>query len=300
MEPRPLSSSHEAYFNAFQVYRSNSTIPETVKNYSCEAAAHIMQNLTDSVKNSQIFRVLGVGSGDGKHDVEILKIVAESLRSSQMKKSSIHTCIVEPSSQLITDFQRSVSPLPEPLARLADVSFEWREARFEDYIRSSLSHESNCYHMAHFICSLYYMDAEDSLRGCYKHLADGGAIFCLVVGADSFFTKISHKFEGRLKLLPKTGFYTGKDIVAIAERNNWEYEELTKKQYEVDITSCFDKSSRSGSLVLDFFTHQIDFQGTADRMLYNEVLEFLTELSISDSSGRKIITPELAIVVIYK
>ena len=239
-------------------------------------------------------------SGDGKHDVEILKIVAKSLRSSEMKKPSIHTCIVEPSSQLIADFQRLVLPLPESLASLADVSFKWREARFEDFISSPLSHESNCYHVAHFICSLYYMDAEDNLRNCYKQLADGGAMFCMVAGEDSCFTKLSHKFAGKLKCLPMSDFYTGEDVAAIAERNNWKYENLPKVLYEIDITSCFDKSSQTGNVLLNYLTHQIDFQGTAGRTLYNEVMEHLTESSIADSSGRKIITSELAIVIIYK
>ncbi|XP_078381472.1 histamine N-methyltransferase-like [Oculina patagonica] len=300
MESRPLSSSHDAYLNAFQAYIANSTVRETMKNYSCEAADHIMQNLTDSVKNSPIFRVLGVGSGDGKHDIEILKIVAGCLRSSHVEKPLIHTCIVEPSSPLIADFQRSVSPLPESLGSLADVSFEWRETRFEDFICSSLSRESEHYHLAHFICSLYYMDAEESLRNCFKELADGGAMFYLIAGENSYFTKLAHHFVGKLKHLSMSKFYTGKDVAAIAERNKWKYEELPKVQYEVDITSCFEKSSQTGSLLLDFLTHQIDFQGTAGQMLYNEVMDYLTESCTSDSNGRKILTTEFAIVIIYK
>ena len=300
MEPRPLSSSHEAYFNAFQAYLSNSNVSKTMKNYSCEAAAHIMHNMAGGVKNSRVFRVLGVGSGDGKQDIEIVKVVAESLRSSHAEKPSIHTCIVEPSSQLITDFQKSVSPLPQSLASLADVSFEWRESRFEDFISSLPRGKSIGYDMAHFICSLYYMDAEDSLKNCLKEIADGGAMFFLVGGEDSYYLKLSRKFKDKLKCLSNSIFYTGKDIVAIAERNNWRYEEFHTVKYQADISSCFDKSSQTGRLLLNFLTHQIDFQGTADGMLYNEVLEFLSESSISDSSGRRLLTTELAIVIIYK
>ncbi|XP_078381469.1 histamine N-methyltransferase-like [Oculina patagonica] len=273
MESKPLSSSHDANLNAFQAYISNSTLRETVKSYSSEI---------------------------GKHDVEILKVVARSLCSSHVEKPSIHTCIVEPSSPLIADFQRSVSPLPESLASLADVSFEWRETRFKDFICNSLPLDSEYYHMTHFICSLYYMDAENSLRSCFKQLTDGGAMFCLVIGEESFFTKLPHRFKGKLKYFPMSDFRTGKDVAAIAERNNWKYEEFPKVQYEIDVTSCFDKSSQTGSFLLDFLTQQIDFQGTAGRVLYNEMMEYLTESSISDSSGRKILSTELAIVAIYK
>lgn len=302
MEPQPLPSSMEAYSNAYKLYISKSTLREMVKNHSCEVAAHIMHNLTEKAKNSGIFQVLGVGSGDGKQDIEVLKVIATSLRSSRTEKPSIHTCIVEPSLSLITDFQRSVSPVPASLASLADVSFDWRETRFEDYICSSSPSESNRYHIAHFIASLYYMDAEDALKNCFKQLANGGAMFCLVAGDDSYFVKVSHKFQGKLKCLPTTSsnFCTGKDVAAIAERNNWKYEEYPKVQYEVDITSCFDRSSQTGRLMLDFLTHQIDFQGTADPMLYNEVMEYLTESSITDSSGKKTLSTMLAMVIIYK
>lgn len=259
-----------------------------------------MQNLKDSALNSKVFRVLGVGSGDGKHDIEILKAVATSLHSLHDKRPSIHACIVEPSSFSIADFQRSVTPLPASLASLADVSFEWQETRYEDFICISSAHEINRFHMAYFMCSLYYMDAEDSLRNCFKQLAKGGAMFCLVGGAKSFFIKLSRKFEGKLGCLPITNFYTGKDLVAIAKRNNWKYTEFPKARYEVDITSCFETSSKTGMLLLDFLTHWIDFQGTADRTLYNEVMECLTESSTSDSSGRKTLITELAIVIIYK
>ena len=134
MEPQPLCSSLEAYSHAYKVNLSNSTLRETLEKLSCEVAAHIMHNLSEKAKNSETFQVLSVGSGDGKLDIEVLKIIATCLRSSHTEKPSLHTCIVEPSSSLITDFQRSVSPLPAILARLADVSFDWKETRFEDYI----------------------------------------------------------------------------------------------------------------------------------------------------------------------
>jgi len=76
-------------------------------------------------RNIPVFRVLGIGSGDGKPDLEILHAVARSLLSSgdENQKPLMHLCIVEPSSSLIADFKQAVSPLPEKVATLADVSF---------------------------------------------------------------------------------------------------------------------------------------------------------------------------------
>ena len=304
MEPQPLSSSHEAYREAFQTFLAKSTFKAAIRNYSRETAAYIMQTAAHSAAtaDSTIFRVLGVGSGDGYPDLEILQAIAKSLRSShdENQKPSIHACIVEPSSSLIEEFKEAVSPLPEGLATLADVSFEWRETTFQDYIGRSLPSESNRYHMAHFICSLYYLDSEEALKNCFKQLVTGGAMFCLVAGENSYFAKVSIAKQGRLKCLSESNFYTGKDLVAIAERNNWKHKELAKVYYEIDISSCFDETSRIGGSLLDFLTHRINFRETAGPELYNEMIDFINEASISDNKGGKILRPELAVVIIYK
>ena len=301
MAQQSLSSSHEAYKNAFQTYSANSTVGDAIRNYAREAAAYIMQKME---RNIPVFRVLGIGSGDGKPDLEILHAAARSLLSSgdENQKPLMHLCIVEPSSSLIADFKQAVSPLPEKVATLADVSFEWHEATFQEFISYSLPDRSK-YHMIYFIASLFYMDAEKSLNYCFKNLAVGGAMFCLVAGTDfNYFVKQSRKFQGRLNCLSVSNFhlYTAKDLIAIAERNNWKYEELPTKDYEVDITSCFDKSSHTGGLLLDFLTHHIDFRETADPALYSDVITFITENSSSDNEGRKKLRSEMAIVVIYK
>ena len=91
-----------------------------------------------------------------------------------------------------------MSPLPEGLATLADVSFEWRETTFQDFIASSSPSKSDHYHMAHFISSLYYLDAEETLKNCFKQLVTGGAMFCLVGGENSYFAKVRIAKRGAL------------------------------------------------------------------------------------------------------
>ena len=269
---------------------------EVIRNYCVNATAHVMQKCGPQTRNAEVFCVLGVGSGDGKHDIEILKVVARNIRSShgEHHKPLMHACIVEPSSSLIAGFKQSVSPLADELSTLADVSFDWRETTFEDF-SVSLQSKSGLYHLIHFVCSLYYMDGEEALKKCYEALAIGGAMFCLVVGDDSFFANLRKR--GCEIWDSVSNFYTGKDVVSIAERNNWRCEELPKMKYEVDITSCFDKSSQTGNILLDFLTHQINFRHSS---LYDEMMDYITASSTSDNQGRRILRPEIAIVVIYK
>lgn len=299
MEPQSLSTAHEAYDTAFQAYEAKSTVREVRRTYTLDAAGHVMKKIAHHARKAEVFHVLSVGSGDGENDIEILKIVARSLRSSlgEDHKPRIQACNVEPSS-IIEDFKRSVSPLPDELANLADVSFEWQQKTLEDFHSISEQSKERRYHLIHFICSLYYMDADDSLKKCFRQLASGGALFCSVAGEESYFAKLAK--QGNQKWQPIPSFYSGKDIVAIAERNNWSYEELPTVKYAADITSLFDKSSQTGSLLLDFMTHKTNFRETADKELYDEMMDFITANTITDEKGRKIVTPELAIVIIYK
>ncbi len=262
-------------------------------------ATHVMANITkQGIKLCPVYRVLGVGSGQGQSDLRILSAVATSIGSSQTKRPPIHSVIIEPNETMTEEFKTSVSSLPEPLKSLADVSFEWHQMTFEKFTESFPKIES--FDMIHFVASLYYMDAKTSLNRCYEMLSCGGAIFCTVGPEDSFFPKLSRKLNGKVDLGAIHKLYTEVDLVNIAEKNKWKYEELWRTHCTVDITSCFDESSKEGSSLLDFLTHKQEFRATADEGFYKEVMDFLNEESSTDDDGRKFIKPEITAVVIYK
>ena len=160
-------------------------------------------------------------------------------------------------------FRSRVSPFPVTLEGKA--TFEWHEMTLEKFMESSPQIQQ--FDLIHFVASLYYMDAEQALRNCYARLASGGAIFCTLVAEESFFSKLARKLKGKINLGSIDKFYTEVDIESISKRNNWNYEELKKCSSDADITSCFDHSSPTGGLLLDFLTHCQDFRGTVDKMV---------------------------------
>ena len=52
--------------------------------------------------------------------------------------------------------------------------------------------------------------------------------------------------------MPISNIYTGKEIIAVAQRNNWRYEEIPTVNYEMDISGLFDENSPTRNLMLDF------------------------------------------------
>ena len=295
----PSSAKENLYLTTWNVYLKNSTYTKTMTDFVEEVASHVTTKITkDGLRSSPVFRVLGVGSGKGKTDLRILAGIAKAFGASQTKKAAIHSVVVEPSAEMIEEFKTSVSPLPQSLAGVADVSFEWHEMTFQKF--SECFPQKGSFHMIHFVASLYYMDAVTTLSYCYQKLASGGTMFCTVVPEESFFPKISRKLNTKVDLGSAQKIYSEVDLVNIARKNNWKYEKLWKANYPCDITCCFDESSKEGSILLDFLTHQRGFRRTADQVFYNEVMDFLNEESTTDDNGRKLIEPEMTAVVLYK
>ncbi|XP_020625249.1 LOW QUALITY PROTEIN: histamine N-methyltransferase B-like [Orbicella faveolata] len=264
-----------------------------------EVASHVTTKIKDGLRSSPVFRVLGVGSGNGKTDLRILTGIQKRSELPGRIKAAIHSVVVEPSAEMIEEFKTSVSPLPQSLAGVADVSFEWHEMTFQKFSECFPQKES-LFDMIHFVASLLYMDAETVLSYCYQKLASGGAMFCTVVPEESFFTKMSRKLHNKVDLGSAQKIYTEVDLVNIARKNNWNYEELWKVHNQIDITSCFDHSSLEGTILLDFLVFQRDFRVTAGKTLYKEVMDFLNQESSTCDNGRKLIESEIAAVVIYK
>ncbi|XP_078364614.1 histamine N-methyltransferase-like [Oculina patagonica] len=290
----------DPYLTALNSFIYNKGPAKMLTDFVQGIATHVMANIAkQGLKLSPaVYRVLGVGSGQGDSDLRILSAVATAIGSSQTKRPAIHSVIIEPNETLMKEFKTSVSSLPEPLKSLAYVSFEWHQMTFEKFTESFPKIES--FDMIHFVASLYYMDAKTSLNRCYQMLSCGGAIFCTVGPEDSFFPKLSRKLNEKVDLGAIHKLYTEVDLVNIAEKNNWKYEELWRTHCTVDISSCFDESSKEGSSLLDFLTHKQEFRTTADKAFYKKVMDFLNEESSTDDYGRKFIKPEITAVVIYK
>lgn len=297
MDPSP--SKENPYLTTWNVYLKNSTYTKTMTDFVEEVAFHVTTKVTkDGVRSSPVFRVLGVGSGKGKTDLRILAGIAKAFGATQMKKVALHSVVVEPSTEMIEEFKTSVSPLPQSLAGVADVSFEWHEMTLQKFDECFPQKES--FDIIHFVASLFYMDAESAMSWCHQKLASGGAMFCTTAPEESFFPKISRKLYTKVDLGSAQKIYIEVDLVNIARKNNWKYEELWKANYLCDITCCSDESSKEGSILLDFLTHQRDFRARADQVFYNEIMDFLDEESITDDIGRKLIEPEISAIVIYK
>lgn len=299
-----LSQSHEAYEKAFKTFLENSTARQSIVKCVQDGIKLALEKIAPLDVN-KAFNVLGVGSGKGEMDVLIMQFIAAQLKVGETDvKPSIHSLVVEPSSFLLEKFKASAASLPTSLTDLARVSFEWQQTTFQEYKQTCAAQDKKIwpsFDFIHFIHSIYYMDAEDTLLTCFEqYLGEKGAIFCLVQTEESYFVKVQETFKGRLTFGSEDMMiYTENDLAKIAAQKGWKYD-IIRKDFIIDVSLCFGERSAQGDLLFDFLTHQKDFRATADQELVDEFIDFFGNCEVADETGRRLLKAGMAAVVIQK
>jgi len=99
---RPSATEKEdSYHTAMITFGEKSPVKKTMKDFVQEVATHVMANITTD--DIPVFRVLGVGSGQGQTDLRILSGIATAMRLSLTKRPEIHSVIIEPNNTMMAD-----------------------------------------------------------------------------------------------------------------------------------------------------------------------------------------------------
>ena len=297
-----LVSSPEHYLRCFEVNLEKTAIHDTMIGCIREGIKPVVKNLATLIKSPTV-RVLGVGSGRGEMDLEILHVAAQSLHEMNPNhKSDFLCCVVEPNREELEDFKSSVEPvLPSHLANLANVKFEWHQETFEQYVDKQ-DHELGKFEIVLFAQCLYHLvDFEDALVHSYeKILGDRGVIICILMGEGSCSERFARTFHDAGKFqIPGVKYHCNEDVVAVAKKYNFPFEQYSKN-FHFDIAEVFDDTSQQGSKLLDFITHAMNFKGTASCHEVEEVLKFLEEVSSVQQDGKRLAKGRSVAVIIKK
>lgn len=113
-----------------KAFRSISEVEKTMSSFVGETTAEVIANMfKDGGKiMPSLLRVLGVGTGNGRHDIRVLTA------SSALGSSKIHAAIVEPNVALMAGYRSLVSPLPRALE--GKVTFDWHQKTLAKFMES--------------------------------------------------------------------------------------------------------------------------------------------------------------------
>ncbi|XP_072022616.1 histamine N-methyltransferase A-like [Amphiura filiformis] len=285
--PSPIFSDQAYYTKAFNYFTSVGNYFEAVQKWAEETFyEHVVEKLVGNISDGtddKPLRVLGVGSGRGELELVFLKKLL-------LKFPQIHTCVVEPCVNLITQYQHDQSKIKE---HASDITYDWQNRTFEDFVK--LQPENN--HKYHFISacnSMYYVkNLNETLQSLYDMLVPGGILLVTITADYTGAGKLWRTFPC---LGSETSSQDGLPNIASPSSHHRDsahvHDALCQLQipYYTDdytcnykITQCFDeKESEEGNLVLDFLTHMIGFRN-APKDLLQQVLACIKECSVQRS-----------------
>lgn len=272
-------------------YYDKSTEREVLNEWVLENSSKIIVSDFSSGKYS----ILDVGTPDGETNLKILSLIWRNLEPG----TAVTYRVVNAQNSVMEQFKSLVESSKK--REYKKMTFDWRASTFSDYVNGRAGEAGNCkVNLALFMQSIYYEDAETALANCYnKELEQNGVIVCVLRDEASFMKRLQSELSG--KEYPTAGAMnnlTGKDIVAIAEKNGWKCE-VHSPEYILDVSECLKEDSDKGGLMLDKLFNVKDTRKKASAAVREQIVKFLEKESTA-SGGSCILKEKLAIVIIYK
>ncbi|XP_077986501.1 histamine N-methyltransferase A-like [Glandiceps talaboti] len=281
----PLMFSPSDYQRCLDAYlRNTDRATKVYEICSTSVPQKIINGVTSSGEDVDIFRYLGVGSGSGEADINVLI---------ELKKTypKIRATIWEPSSGLIEDFKERVKDQPA----LDDIEFEWKTVSIEEQMKNGTNGER--FHCILLVGVMAYLDEmAPPMKYLYNLLSKSGTMFNVNSADSSVFDNLRLKFP---ELLYRHKSVHTSDIVTVFEEIGAEVT-LEEVKAVVDITKCLQQDSDEGNDILDLITHTLNFRKTVPKETYDSVFQLLLSPPMVEKRDGKVFVDNTRDVIIVR
>ncbi|KAJ7992793.1 hypothetical protein DPEC_G00282380 [Dallia pectoralis] len=285
---RSLSEDEDRYMKSFQLFLECSSEHQCMQDFIHIMLPDILASIGTGKAN---VNVMGVGSGTGKIDLEMLAKL--HLKHPAV---TITNQVVEPSAQQIHMYKVLVSQNPN----LDFIKFIWNKmtaAEFENHWNQNNFKEKMDF--IHMIQMLYYVKDPVATVSFYQSLLnENGKLLIILVSGKSGWGKLWGNFRVQLCNPEISQYVTSGDIKAYMDDNAVNYQNFQLPS-QLDITECFTEGDKKGELLLDFLTEVLDFSSSAPPELKARVLDMLRHPDCSkEVDGRVIFNNSLEVLVV--
>ncbi|XP_067891128.1 histamine N-methyltransferase-like isoform X2 [Heterodontus francisci] len=275
MEPpkKDLSSDLSQYVKSFKLFLERSNEHECMEKFIDENLPDIVASI--GTKGVSSLNVLGVGSGSGKIDFEILGKI-----QSKHPGLSIHNEVVEPNPEQISSYKELVKEKSQGL----NISFTWNQISSEEYEKQRKErNESKKFDFIHMIEILYYVESvHHTIKYFHSLLETNGELLIIYASGGSGFNSLWKKCGSCFNI----SFFL--DVRKTLDEMRLKYQ-IYELSSDLDITECFIEGNENGKLLLDFLTVVVDFMKTAPADLKAKILQYLRQPECSREENGKII-----------
>ncbi|KAI5624515.1 histamine N-methyltransferase, partial [Silurus asotus] len=254
---------YENYLKSFEMLVANSREHQCMIEFIHTVLPDILARI-GAGKNT--LNMMGLGSGSGEIDLEILKVM-----HGKHPDAKIEVEVVEPSYAMLNKY-KTLSKMPG----FDYATFSWNEITAEDF-ENKLKKENSAkkLHLINMIQMLYYVkDPKATLSFYQRLLHKSGKVLVILLSDESAWGRFLKTFHNQLY---KDGFVksvTSGDIKSFLDSKKISYQNY-KLQSLLDITQCFIPGDEKGEQLLNVVTEVIDFSKNAPPELKKEVLDFL-------------------------
>ncbi|KAM9804914.1 uncharacterized protein ACB057_006791 [Neosynchiropus ocellatus] len=222
--------------------------------------------------------ILGVGSGGGQVDIQILNLLQEFCPG-----VSLSTDIVEGSCELLDNFKALVKRTPS----VQNVPFTWHVMNSETYVRRERAKpEIKKFDFIHMVEMIYYVTSvEDTLKFYWSALKPNGKIMIIIQSDQGGWDTLYDVFKNILSLRPLKEYRYCRHIVAVLKKLGMTFQEHDVP-HRPDITECFEPDNEDGQRMLSFLTNCDDFQSEFSPELKKSILDVLRKQCCTEKDGK--------------
>ncbi|XP_062258282.1 histamine N-methyltransferase A-like [Platichthys flesus] len=234
--------------------------------------------------------VLGVGSGGGEMDVQIL-----SLLQSTFPTVPITADIVEGSTELTDNFKALVAKTTS----LQKVQFAWHIMHSGDYEKQvKAKGDVKKFDFIHMIQMIYYVDnVDDTIKFSHSLLKNNGTLMIIVEAANGGWDTLWKTFKKELCVDAITQYRSSAEVISSLKKQGLKYEEHVIHN-TFDITECYDPNSTTGARLLNFMTATNNFHQSLTQEVRAGILDLLRNKCSTVKDGRVMFNSELRCILV--
>ncbi|XP_066542885.1 histamine N-methyltransferase-like [Hoplias malabaricus] len=286
---RSLMEDYPRYLQAFQLFLERSSEHQCMREFIQKTLPEILSSIG---VGKDTLRVMGVGSGTGEMDLEMLGQLHLLYPDAKVDNE-----VVEPSGDMVYRYKVLVSKTPD----LDHITFRFNTmtaSEFEENWKQRNTDKKMDF--IHMIQMLYYVrDPEATVAFFQSLLNNHGKLLIILASGDSGWGGLWRTYRAEyignsdLNQFTNTG-----DIRKFLDARGIPYSKYTLPS-QMDISECFSPGDERGELLLDFLTEVVDFSKNASPELKAGVLQLLKHPECSrEENGRVMFNDNMEALVL--
>uniref|UniRef100_A0A3Q2Z8T5 Histamine N-methyltransferase n=1 Tax=Hippocampus comes TaxID=109280 RepID=A0A3Q2Z8T5_HIPCM len=285
MDTKTKSTIYEgSAARVFQFYLQNSDEHTAVVRFLEE---HLPGEFKRYQNDKNELAVLGVGSGGGEVDVQIL-----SLLQSIFPTLPITVDIVDGSVELLANFKALVAKTEN----LQKTPFTWHVMSSEDY-RKQIK-DVKKYDFIHLIQMIYFVDdLTESIKFYHSILKKNGSLVIIIEKTGHSWDTLWRTSE-ELEDEETPRYRSSEDVLASLKTLGLKYEEYSIPT-TFDITECFDPNSETGQRLLCYLTETDDFYQSFTPQIRADILNLIRSKCSTEKDGKILFDNCLSCMIVH-